>query len=46
MNSAGHSSRAVVARSDAGIVGSNTTQGMDVWFVYAFILSLCCPVLR
>jgi hypothetical protein len=28
------------ARSDAGIVGSNPTQGMDVWCVYAFILCL------
>jgi hypothetical protein len=26
------------ARFDAGIVGSNPTQGMDVWCVYAFIL--------
>jgi hypothetical protein len=26
--------------SDAGIVGSNSTQGMDVWCVYAFILCL------
>jgi hypothetical protein len=25
----------VFARSDAGIVGSNPTQGMDVWCVYA-----------
>jgi hypothetical protein len=33
----------VFARSDAGIVGSNPTQGMDVWCVYAFIL--CCVVL-
>jgi hypothetical protein len=30
----------VCARSDAGIVGSNPTQGMDVWCMYAFIL--CC----
>jgi hypothetical protein len=30
------------ARSDAGIVGSNSTQGMDVWYVYVFILCLCC----
>jgi hypothetical protein len=28
----------VFARSEAGIVGSNPTQGMDVWRVYAFIL--------
>jgi hypothetical protein len=28
----------VFARTDAGIVGSNRTQGMDVWCVYAFIL--------
>jgi hypothetical protein len=37
--------RSVFARSDAGIVGSNPTQGMDVWCVYAFILC-CCPVFR
>jgi hypothetical protein len=30
----------VFARSDAGIVGSNLTQGMVVWCVYAFILCL------
>jgi hypothetical protein len=34
----------VFARSEAGIVGSNPTQGMDFWGVYAFILCLCCPV--
>jgi hypothetical protein len=33
----------VFTRSGAGIVGSNPTQGMDVWCVYAFIL--CCVVL-
>jgi hypothetical protein len=27
-------------------VGSNPTQGMDVWFVYVFFLCLCCPVFR
>jgi hypothetical protein len=31
---------------DAEIVGSNPTQGMDVWCVYAFILCLCYPVFR
>jgi hypothetical protein len=31
---------------DAVIVGSNPTQGMDVWCVYAFILCLYSPVLR
>jgi hypothetical protein len=36
----------VFARSDAGFVVSNPTQGMDVWCVYAFILCLCCPVFR
>jgi hypothetical protein len=36
----------VFARSDAGIVGSNPTQGMDVWYVYASIMYLCCPVFR
>jgi hypothetical protein len=30
----------VFARSDAGIVGSNPAQGMDVWDVYGFILCL------
>jgi hypothetical protein len=34
----------VFARSEAGIVVSNPTQGMDVWYV--FILCLCCPVFR
>jgi hypothetical protein len=32
------------ARSETGIVGSNPTQGMDVWCVYAFILCLCYPL--
>jgi hypothetical protein len=36
----------VFAHLDAGIVGSNPTQGMDVWCVYVFILCLCCPVFR
>jgi hypothetical protein len=36
----------VIARSEVGIVGSNPTQGVDVWYVYAFILCLCCPVFR
>jgi hypothetical protein len=36
----------VFARSDAGIVGLNPTQEMDVWCVYVFILCLCCPVFR
>jgi hypothetical protein len=26
--------------SEPRIMGSNTTQGMDVWYVYAFILCL------
>jgi hypothetical protein len=30
----------VFARSEAGIVGSHPTQGMDVWYVYVFILCL------
>jgi hypothetical protein len=34
------------ARSEAGIVGSNHIQGMDVWYVYVFNLCLCCPVFR
>jgi hypothetical protein len=33
------------ARTDAGIVGSNPTQGMNVC-VYAFILCLFCPLFR
>jgi hypothetical protein len=36
----------VFARSEAGIVGSNPTQCMDVWYVYVFILCLCFPVFR
>jgi hypothetical protein len=32
--------------SEAGIVGSNPTQVMDVWCVYAFILCLCCLMFR
>jgi hypothetical protein len=36
----------VFARTDAVIVGSNPTQGMDVWCVYVFILCLCYPVFR
>jgi hypothetical protein len=31
----------VFARSEAGIMGSNLTQGMDVRYVYGFILCLC-----
>jgi hypothetical protein len=38
--------RTVFVGSDAGIMGSNPTQGMDVWCVYAFIMCLCCPVFR
>jgi hypothetical protein len=34
------------SRSEAGIVGSNPTQGIDVWYVYVFILCLCSPVFR
>jgi hypothetical protein len=30
----------VFGRSEAGIVGSNPTQGIDVWYVYVFILSV------
>jgi hypothetical protein len=36
----------VFARSETRIMGSNPTQGMDVWCVYVFILCLCCPVFR
>jgi hypothetical protein len=36
----------VFAHSETGIVGPNSTQGMDVWYVYVFILCLCCPVFR
>jgi hypothetical protein len=36
----------VFVRSEAANVGSNPTQGMNVWCVYAFILCLCCPVFR
>jgi hypothetical protein len=34
------------ARSEAGIVGSNPTQGMDVWYVYVFILCLSYLISR
>jgi hypothetical protein len=27
-------------------MGSNPTQGMDVWCVYVFVLCLCYPVFR
>jgi hypothetical protein len=36
----------VFCRSEAGIVGSNPTEGMNVWCVDVFILFLCCPVFR
>jgi hypothetical protein len=36
----------VFGRLVAGIVGFNPTQDMDVWYVYVFILCLCCPVFR
>jgi hypothetical protein len=36
----------VFVHLDAGIVGSNPTQGMNVLYVHVFILCLCCPVFR
>jgi hypothetical protein len=36
----------VFARLEAGIVVSNLTQGKNIWYVYVFILCLCCPVSR
>jgi hypothetical protein len=36
--------RTIFARSEAGILGWNHTQDMDVWYVYVIILCLCCPV--
>jgi hypothetical protein len=36
----------IFVRSEAGIMGSNPTKGMDIWYVYVFILCLCCPVFR
>jgi hypothetical protein len=36
----------VFARSEAGIMGSNPTKGIDVWYVYVFILCLCFNVIR
>jgi hypothetical protein len=39
----------VFARSEVGIVGSNPTQGMDVWCVCVCVcvfLCLCCPVYK
>jgi hypothetical protein len=38
--------RILFVRLESGIVGSNPTQGMNVWYVYVFILCLCCPVFR
>jgi hypothetical protein len=38
--------KTVFAHPDSGILGSNPTQGMDIWCVHAFILCLCCPVFR
>jgi hypothetical protein len=34
----------VFARAGGGILGSNPTQGMDVWCVNAFFLYMCFPV--
>jgi hypothetical protein len=34
----------VFARLEAGILDSNPTQGMDVWYVYVFILCVRCTV--
>jgi hypothetical protein len=36
----------VFTNSEAGIVDSNPTKGMDSLYVYVFILCLCCPVFR
>jgi hypothetical protein len=36
----------VFARSEAGIMGSNPTQDMDVWCLCVFIQCLCCPMIR
>jgi hypothetical protein len=36
----------VAMPSKAVIVSSNLIQGMDIWYVYAFILCLCRPVQR
>jgi hypothetical protein len=36
----------VFARSEARILGSNPTYGMNRWYVYVFILCLCCRVFR
>jgi hypothetical protein len=38
--------RSNFARSEAGIVGSNPKQSMDVWYVYVFILCLCYRVFK
>jgi hypothetical protein len=32
------------ARSEAGIAGSNPTESMNIWYVYVFVLCLCCPM--
>jgi hypothetical protein len=36
----------VFAHPNTGIVGSNPTQDMGVWYVHEFILCLCYPVFR
>jgi hypothetical protein len=36
----------VFALSEAEIMGLNPIKGMNVWYMYMFILCLCCPVFR
>jgi hypothetical protein len=40
----------VFVHLEVGSVGSNPTQGMDVWYMCLFcacvVLCLCCPVFR
>jgi hypothetical protein len=42
MLTADHSGRAVFARSNAGIVGSNLAQGMDVWLRLFCVYDVLC----
>jgi hypothetical protein len=36
----------IFVRSETGIMGSNPTQVMDDYYMYVFILCLCCLVFR
>jgi hypothetical protein len=42
MRTAGHRGRAVFARSNTGIVGSNPTRGIDVYMHLFFVCVVLC----